>query len=74
MTYCIHQPETAIASLQRVLDKERSLLSLLKRGSAIASGSECEMSCLKYSMSLQQSVRQRAIALFVADEGRGVKR
>ncbi|HEY9708141.1 MAG TPA: hypothetical protein V6D48_08045 [Oculatellaceae cyanobacterium] len=38
--YCIHQPETAIASLERVLDKERSLLSLRMRGDAIASGSE----------------------------------
>ena len=33
--YCIHQPETEIASLQRVLDKMRSLLSLLKREGAI---------------------------------------
>ncbi|MBD2002137.1 MULTISPECIES: hypothetical protein [Cyanophyceae] len=34
--YCIHQPETAIASLQRMLDKERSLFSLLMRRDAIA--------------------------------------
>ncbi|MBD2085427.1 hypothetical protein [Coleofasciculus sp. FACHB-542] len=34
--YCIHQPETAIASLQRVLDKMRSLLLLLMMGDAIA--------------------------------------
>jgi len=36
--YCIHQPETAIASLQRVLYKERSLFSLPKKRGAIPSG------------------------------------
>ena len=56
--YCIHQPETAIASLERVLDKEREALAIPQGIALIVAQEErCDRSHLaaKFLISIKPS-------------------